>query len=134
MNTGLKLGFWPWTVTHGVDIPAIVDNAILQRIQSQEHQQFLIEQRDEEVRLGQFSSSFATLSPGMTTVPLWVVPKPHSDKFCMVVDHSAGDFSPNSFISPDDAGIHLDTLRALGGTPIKVKEQYGQYFTLPHTF
>ena len=83
------------------------------------------EQRDEEVRLGRFSGAFDTLLPGMTTIPLWVVPKPHSDKLRLVVDHSTGDYSPNSFISPDDASVHLDTLYVLGKALIKVREQHG---------
>ena len=83
------------------------------------------DQRDEEIRLGRFSDAFSVLSPGMTTIPLWVVPKPHSDKFRLVVDHSAGDYSPNSFISPDDASVHLDTLRVLGQALVKVRKRAG---------
>ena len=33
--------------------------------------------------------------------------------------------TPNSFISPDDASVHLDTLHVLGKALIKVKEWYG---------
>jgi hypothetical protein len=53
------------------------------------------------------------------------VPKPHSDKLRLVVDHSAGDFSPNSFIPPDEASVHLDTLHILGKALIRVRERYG---------
>jgi hypothetical protein len=86
---------------------------------------FILEQRDEEIKLGRFSEAFDELSPGMTTIPVWVVPKPHSDKLRLVVDHSAGDFSPNSYISSDEAGVHLDTLHALGRVLIKAKEKHG---------
>jgi hypothetical protein len=86
---------------------------------------FIKEQRDEEIALGRFSAPFDVLLPGMTTIPLWVVPKPHSDKLRLVVDHSAGDFSPNSFISSDEARVHLDTLHALGRVLIKAKEIHG---------
>ena len=41
------------------------------------------------------------------------------------MDHSAGEFSPNSYISLDDAGVHLDTLQVLGKALLKVKRQYG---------
>jgi len=61
----------------------------------------------------------------MTTIPLWVAPKPHSDKSRLVVDHSAGEYSPNSFISSDKACVHLDTLHILGKALIKVRERYG---------
>jgi hypothetical protein len=50
-------------------------------------------QRDEEIKLECFSRMFSTLSPGMTTIPVWVVPKPHADKLCLVVDNSAGDYA-----------------------------------------
>jgi hypothetical protein len=127
VGEGLRIGFWPWAVTANSDLPSIVDNARLQQIRNPDHLRFMKEQRDEEIKLGRFSEAFHVLSPEMTTIPLWVVPKPHSDKLRLVADHSAGDYSPNSFISPDDASVHLpvDTLHVLGAAPIKVKEQYG---------
>lgn len=61
----------------------------------------------------------------MTTIPLWVVSKPHSDKLWLIVDQSAGDFSPNLFISLEDAHVHLDSLHAIGSALIQVCEQHG---------
>ena len=122
---GLKVGFWPWANTLGSNAPSIVDNARLQKIKDPKHLQFMVEQRDEEIRLGRFSAAFSTLSPGMTTIPLWVVPKPHSDKFRLVVDHSAGDYAPNSYIAPEDASVHLDTLHVLGKALLNVKKNHG---------
>ena len=121
VEEGLKHGFWPWAVTKNSTAPAIVDNAQLQKIKDPAHLQFMNEQRDEEIRLGRFSHAFDILSPGMTTIPLWVVPKPHSDKFRLVVDHSAGDYAPNSFIPPEEASVHLDTLHTLGNALLKSK-------------
>jgi hypothetical protein len=89
------------------------------------HLQFIEEQRDEEVKLGHFSNMFSSLLPGMMSIPLWVVSKPHSDKWRLVVDHSAGNFLPNSFISPDDASVHLDTLYILGKALLKVRKYHG---------
>jgi hypothetical protein len=122
---GLQTGFWPWAITAYSIVPPIVDNACIQKIRNPEHSRFMEKQRDEEIKLNRFSIAFSTLLPGMTTIPLWVVPKPHSDNLRLVVDHSAGDFSPNSFISPDDAGVHLDTLHALGKALIRTRERYG---------
>lgn len=65
-----------------------------------------------------FSEPFDSLLLGMTTIPLWVVPKPHSEKLHLVVDQTAGDFSPNSFISLEDACVHLDLLHVLGSALI----------------
>ena len=61
----------------------------------------------------------------MTTIPLWVVPKPHSLKRRLIVDHSAGEFCPNSFIQPDDARVHLDSLYSLGKALLEVKRLHG---------
>ena len=72
--------------------------------------------------LRHFSEAFMPLLPGMTTVPLWVIPKPHLDKLQMVIDQSAGEHSPNSYISPDNACIHLDMLHILCTTGLKVWE------------
>jgi hypothetical protein len=80
MNKGFKFGFWPWAVTHGSDAPTIVDNACLQKIKDPAHLQFITEQRDEEIELKHFLIAFSELSPGMTSIPVWVVPKPHSDE------------------------------------------------------
>ncbi|KAF8801434.1 hypothetical protein BYT27DRAFT_7261977 [Phlegmacium glaucopus] len=61
----------------------------------------------------------------MTTIPLWVVPKPHSDKLRLVVNHSVGNYSPNSYISSADAKVHLDTLHALGAALLQVRKEHG---------
>lgn len=60
----------------------------------------------------------------MTTIPLWVVPKPHSDKLWLVVEHSAGDYSPNSFILAEDAHV-LDMLHELGTALLRFREEHG---------
>ena len=57
------------------------------------------------------------------------MPKPHTDKFRLVVDHSTGDYSPNLYISPDDASVHLDTLHVLGKALTRVRNQHG--FNVP---
>ena len=125
VDEGLKCGFWPWAITENSAAPSIVDNARLQKVRDPAHLRFMNEQRDEEVKLGRFSNAFSTLLPGMTTIPLWVVPKPHSDKFWLVVDHSAGDYAPNSFIPSEEASVHLDTLHALGNALLDVKRRFG---------
>ncbi|KAF8805883.1 hypothetical protein BYT27DRAFT_7103464 [Phlegmacium glaucopus] len=122
---GLESGFWPWAITDQSDAPEIVDNALLQKIRDPNHLTFMRKQCDEEIVLGCFSPPFRDILPGMTTIPLWVVPKPHSDNLQLVVDHSAGNHSPNSFISSGDASTHLDTLHALGAALIRVREKHG---------
>jgi hypothetical protein len=72
---GLEHGFWPWAVTHESNAPPIVDNARLQKVRDPIHLLFIEEQRDNEIRQNRFSSAFDALFPGMTSIPLWVVPK-----------------------------------------------------------
>jgi hypothetical protein len=122
---GLRIGFWPWVTTLNSNAPSIVNNAFHQQIRNPEHLQFVCNQRDEEIRLSHFLCAFSTLFPGMTTVPLWVVPKPHSNNLCLVVDHLAGDYAPNSFILPEDASVHLDTLHVLGKALLAVRKRHG---------
>jgi hypothetical protein len=81
---------------HGSYAPPIVNNAHLQKVKDLNHLLFIEEQRDDKIRQECFSSTFSTLMPGMTLIPLWVVPKPHSDKWHLVADHSAGNYLPNS--------------------------------------
>lgn len=76
---GLKLGFWPWAITFNANKPLIVNNAHLQKVKDPRHLRFMEEQRDKEVKQSCFSCAFSMLLPGMTSIPLWVVPKPHSD-------------------------------------------------------
>ncbi|KAI0314246.1 hypothetical protein OF83DRAFT_1029307, partial [Amylostereum chailletii] len=67
--------------------------------------EFAKQQCLEEERLGRFSPPFGRpgepLLPGMCSVPVSVIPK-KSGKLRLIVDHSAGEFSPNSTIDKDD--------------------------------
>ena len=95
---GFREGFWPFAIMENSPRPSIVDNSSC-IIKDPAHIQFVREQRDYEIQLGHFSPSFGSdLLPGMTSIPISVVPKPHSDKLRLVVDQSSGDYSPNSFI------------------------------------
>ena len=95
---GLREGFWPWADTHQGEYPSIVDEA-LDTPESGPEADFLRAQRDHKRLTGRFSGSFSQdLLPGMHASPAHAVPKPHSDKLRMVIDQSAGLFSPNSMI------------------------------------
>ena len=97
----------------------MVDNSF-RPLSDNAHINFVNQQRDTKVALERFSPAFGPdLLPGMTSIPIGVAPKPHSDKLRLVVDQSSGDHSPNSFISREHVAVPLDIL---------------EYFTLPHTF
>ena len=121
---GLQEGFWPWANTVDSDRPLIVDNS-KREVKNKEHQAFIRQQRDEEIELGRFSSAFDTLQPGMTCVPLWVIPKQHSEKLRLIVDHSAGEHAPNSYIPQHEGHVHLDTLHQLGSALLAVRQEHG---------
>ena len=112
---GLREGFWPFANTHHKDWPVTWDNS--DRPPKTEGEcQFLSSQIDKEVGVGRYSEPFGPdLYPGMYSMPIHAVPKPGSNKFCLVTDHSAGKFALNSMISRDDiAGVTLDNVQDLG--------------------
>ncbi|EJD54601.1 hypothetical protein AURDEDRAFT_24175, partial [Auricularia subglabra TFB-10046 SS5] len=112
--TGLKEGFWPLADTLAPDAPVTADYSG-SNVWEGDKLRFFEETRDEEVADGRWSRAFGPeLLPGMYSSPIFAVPKPHSDKFRMVVDHSAGEHSLNSFISREGVSTTLDNLRHLG--------------------
>jgi hypothetical protein len=112
---GLREGFWPWANTQHGTYPHIVDES-LGMPQKKEEVDFLRAQRDHERSKGRFSGPFGRdLLPGMHASPIHAVPKPRSQKLRMVINQSAGPFSPNSMISREDVkGFPLDDMRHLG--------------------
>ncbi|KAG2037342.1 hypothetical protein BDR03DRAFT_1010808 [Suillus americanus] len=82
----LHQGFWPWADTSDESNPSINDNSTHTCSKSNDQNQFIEDQIREEIRLGRVSESFGTeLYPGMYSVPMHTVPKPNSDKLCLVV-------------------------------------------------
>jgi hypothetical protein len=122
---GFRVGFWPWAVTEGVERPLLVDNSFWP-LSDQSHTKFVHEQRDTEMALERFSPAFGPdLLPGMTSIPIGVVPKPHSNKLRLVVDQSSGDFSPNTLIPRDRVSVPLDNLHHLGASLINARLTHG---------
>ncbi|KIY43016.1 hypothetical protein FISHEDRAFT_78924 [Fistulina hepatica ATCC 64428] len=123
----LREGFWPWAVTANRGYPNTYDNAEGYRTLTEPaHLAFARTQWAAEVAAGRFSAPFGPyLLPGMYAVPMWVVPKPHSNGLRLVVDHSAGQFSLNSMIPKIDRSVHLDGLQQLGEALISARELHG---------
>ena len=111
---GLCDGFWAWAVTNGINHPITIDNSV-RPLPDPMHITFVCKQRDMEIALDCFSRTFGPpLLPHMTTILLGIVLKPHSDKLWLVIDHSTGDFLPNSYITRAHVCIPLDNLHDLG--------------------
>jgi hypothetical protein len=122
---GLTNGFWPWAITDVESRPLTWDNSS-RPFKEEAHASFVREQRDMEICLERFSASFGPdLLPGMFAVPLGVVPKPHSTKLRMVVDHSVELFSPNSMIPRDRVAVPLNNLHHLGHTLLAARSRFG---------
>ncbi|KAF9061202.1 hypothetical protein BDP27DRAFT_1142484, partial [Rhodocollybia butyracea] len=109
---GLRYGFWPWAETDIPSMPSTLDRSY--PLKDNKHIIFSCEQRDAEITVHRFSQGFPELLPGMQSIPVVVVPKPHSDKLHLTVHHSAGPFSPNSLIDRKYVSVKLDNLRDLG--------------------
>ncbi|KIJ37984.1 hypothetical protein M422DRAFT_259370 [Sphaerobolus stellatus SS14] len=122
---GLREGFWPWATTAGTAYPITWDNSH-QPILDPRHQDFLRHQRDEEISLGQYSETFGKeLLPGMYSMPIGVVPKPHGGGLRLINDLSAGTFSLNSMVPKNEGTIHLDNIRHLGTVLRRVRKSHG---------
>jgi hypothetical protein len=111
--TGLKEGFWPWAETQ--DGYPLTHNELQHPPKNDCEHDFLLSQREKEIKADRFSKPFDTLFPGMNIVPVHIVPKPPDDKLRLVVDHSAGPYSINSMIDHQSiAGVKLDGIKSLG--------------------
>jgi hypothetical protein len=122
---GFRLGFWPWVTTAGVECPVIVINSE-QMLKDLTHVDFVRLQRDTEVALEHFSPVFGPdLLPGMTSIPIRVVLKPHSEKLRLVMDQSSGTHSPNMLIVQDKVKVPLNNLHDLGACLLDACVKYG---------
>src|SRR5882724_5620258 len=64
------------------------------------------------MRQDRFSPSFRPdLLPRMYSMPIGVIPKPHSSDLRLITDHSTGKHAFNNFITRADASIKLDGLQ-----------------------
>ena len=122
---GFRSGFWPWADTHIEEYPDTLDLSLGDPRDEKEFT-FICGQRDKEIETGRFSSSFGkNLLPGMYSMPIHAVPKPHSTNLRLVTNHSAGDYSLNSMIKREDiAGYPLDNMTHLGEMLLRKKAEF----------
>jgi hypothetical protein len=110
---GLREGFWPWADTSNPKLPQTWDCS--QRELKNNQISFVQKQIEVEHAAQRYSSSFGSqLLPGMYSMPIGVVPKPHSDDSRLVTDHSASDHSLNSLIPHHEGSVQLDNLQDFG--------------------
>ena len=122
---GFRNGFWPWVDTRVGEYPYTLDESFGDP-KDQREIDFICSQRNKEISLGRFSESFGEdLLPGMYSMPIHAVPKPHSTDLRLVTNHSAGEFSLNSMIRCEDiAGFPLDNMTHLGEMLLRKKADF----------
>ena len=122
----LHEGFWPFADTKHGDYPTTWDFSDW-KPKSLEHAEFITKQIVTEVEKGWYSKDFGPdLLPGMYSLPMHAVPKPGTDTFCLINDQSAGKFSPNSMIHPNNvAGTCMDNIKSLGASLHADQEKFG---------
>ncbi|CDO77126.1 hypothetical protein BN946_scf184657.g1 [Trametes cinnabarina] len=80
----------------------------------------------EEEAAGCYSAPFSgDLLPGMYSMPIHAVPKPHSDKMRFINNHSAGKFSLNSMIDKHSVGMRPDNVQDLARNLLHFRSIYG---------
>ena len=124
--TGLREGFWPWADSLCESFPITHDES--RPMPTDERQAtFIRKQCFEEQKKGYFSEAFGTdLLPGMYTMPIYAVPKPHSTDLRLVTDHSVGPFSLNKMIDHSEVtGFPLDNMRHLGKMLFDIRRSQG---------
>jgi hypothetical protein len=122
----LREGFWPFADTKHGDYPTTWDFSD-RKPGCPEHTAFIKKQIETEVQRGRYSEAFGPdLLPGMYSSPTHAVPKPGTDTFRLINDQSAGEYSPNSMIHPDDVtGTCMDGIKSLGASLRAHREAYG---------
>jgi hypothetical protein len=94
---------------------------------NQEHAVFLKEQCLKEHQKGYYSPSFGSkLLPGMYSMPIHAVPKPHSTDLRLITDHSVDPLSLNSMIDHSCVtGFPLDNVCHLGEMLLDIRCSIG---------
>ena len=123
---GLREGFWPWADTSLGNAPLTHDES-KPMTDDLKQSSFIREQCQKERHKGYFSESFGNdLLPGMYSMPIYAVPKPHSSDLRMVTDHSAGSFSLNSMIDHSQVtSFPLDNMVNIGEMLLDVRRSIG---------
>jgi hypothetical protein len=125
--TGLHEGFWPRADTLHDSFPVMHDKS-QPTPSNKKHATFLHDQCLKEHLKGYYSPSFGSeLLPGMYSMPIHAIPKPHSVDLRLVTDHSAGPYSLNSMIDHSQVtGFPLDNVFYLGEMLLDLRRSIGK--------
>jgi hypothetical protein len=122
---GLREGFWPWADASNPALPTTWDNSSLYPLDPI-HESTVANDIKTELAADRYSAAFGPdLLPGMFSMPLFVIPKPHSVKFRVVIDQSAEPHSLNSLIPRDKVSVTLDNMHDLGSAVNRARKTHG---------
>lgn len=120
---GFQYGFWPWANTELPDYPIELDES-LPPPANKVHASFMLEQCKIEQEAGRYSEFIGhKLLPGMYCMPQHVVAR-DDGKLRLVTNQSAGVYSLNSMISPNERSFPLDGIQNLGRTLRRQRMRY----------
>ncbi|CDO68213.1 hypothetical protein BN946_scf184913.g3 [Trametes cinnabarina] len=109
---GFREGFWPFADPISDAFPQKWDEPT--PFLDDDAQAFALKYAEDEEAAQRYSPSFVgELLPGMYSMPVHTVPKPHSDKLRFINNHSAGSFSLNSMIDKCAVGMRPDNVQDL---------------------
>lgn len=122
---GFREGFWPFAdIPHLSDFPDTWEESTLPL--DEKASEFAAQYVEDEEKAGRYSSPFyGELLPGMYSMPIHAVPKPHSDKLRFINNHSAGKFSLNSMIDKLSVGMRPDNVRDLARNLLHFRRSHG---------
>ncbi|KAI9064555.1 DNA/RNA polymerase [Trametes sanguinea] len=121
---GFREGFWPFALPTADDFPSSWEEPSLPL--DDDAERFASKYAEDEEKSGRYSPPFSgDLSPGMFSMPVHAVPKPHSDKLRFINNHSAGTFSLNSMIDKRSVGMRPDNVQDLAHNLLRFRKTYG---------
>ncbi|KAL7278881.1 hypothetical protein ACG7TL_006712 [Trametes sanguinea] len=121
---GFREGFWPFADSTLSEFPETWEESSSRM--DDEALQFTLQYAAKEEAAGRYSEPFGSdLLPGMFSMPIHAVPKPHSDKLRFINNHSAGKFSLNSMIDKGSVGMRPDNVQDLAHNLLQFRATYG---------
>ncbi len=122
---GFREGFWPFAdATRLASFPETWDEANIPLDDAAAL--FATQYSEDEERAGRYSAPFSgELLPGMYSMPVHAVPKPHTEKLRFINNHSAGRFSLNSMIDKHTVGMRPDNVQDLARNLLHFRRMHG---------
>ena len=123
VSSGLRNGFWPFAEEDSSTFPETLE--VANGPLSEEDLSHITQYIEEEVSADRYSPAFGPdLLPGMYAMPIYTIPKPHSDKVRLINNHSAGPYSLNDMIDKNKIGMHLDNVQDLAQNLLALYAQH----------